>query len=435
MKRLFFKRLIPQSLFGRFLLIILLPTVLVQLVTAYMFYERHWDSISRNISASLAGEIAIIASGMRDSPPEARKDIIRVARKYLSLEIHFRQGAIIPKNQDIESQYSLLAHDLRRHIALPFYIRTLPDRADFLVEIALPDGILAIEANRKRIASSTTYIFILWMIGTAALFLLVAIFFLRNQVSTITRLAVVAEKFGKGQEIGNFKPRGAKEVRRAANAFNEMKERIKRLLTQRTEMLAGVSHDLKTPLTRMKLTLSLLDSNERMASLRADVEEMERMIKGYLDFARGGTLEETSAVKLSVFLNDVLDGYQHEKYRLHLQVKNEHTMHIRYGALKRCLNNLINNALRYGSQVTITAKTDEKHVVITVDDDGPGIPQEKRQDAFRPFYRIEGSRNQETGGVGLGLSIARDVVHGHGGEITLSESSLGGLCVTVELPV
>lgn len=435
MKPSLLKRLIPQSLFGRFLLIILAPMVLAQLIATYMFYERHWDSISRNMSASLAGEIAIIASGMRDAPPESRKDISRVARKYLGLDVRFRPGAKLLGNQDIEKQYQLLAGDLHRHIALPFHIGSVAERNDLIVAIALPDGLLEVEADRKRIASSTTYIFISWMTGTGLIFLLIAVFFLRNQVATITRLAKVAEKFGKGQDVEHFKPRGASEVRRAAHAFNEMRERIRRLLTQRTEMLAGVSHDLKTPLTRMKLTLSMLEQNDKTFSLRSDVEEMERMIKGYLDFARGSAAEETSEMRLSVFLNDVLDGYAHEKYRLRLQVQNEHTLHVRYGALKRCLNNLINNALRYGSHVEVSTYSDESHVIITVDDDGPGIPPEKYREVFRPFYRLEGSRNPETGGVGLGLSIARDVVHAHGGEITLSESPMGGLRVTVALPV
>ena len=420
------------------MLIIIIPTVLVQVIATYVFYERHWESVRRNMAASLAGEIAIITAGLEDAELQDRAQIIRVAANYLYLKVQYYPGKKLRKNKENLKPYpheELLSEELRRHFTHSFQIHPPKDeRSDFIVDIALPEGLVHFEIPFKRMANSTTYIFIMWMTGTAAVLLLVAIFFLRNQVETITRLAQVAEKFGKGQEVTSFKPRGAREVRRAAQAFTEMKERIKRLLTQRTEMLAGVSHDLKTPLTRMKLQLSMLEQDDRVRSLRADVDEMEQMIRGYLDFARGNQTEETSKVKLSVFLNDILDAFPHEKHRIRLTVKQDPTLDIRYGGLKRCITNLLSNALRYASQVQITGETDAEHVVILVDDNGPGIPPDKYRDVFMPFFRLDKSRNQETGGTGLGLSIARDIVHGHGGEITLDQSPMKGLRVRVELP-
>jgi two-component system osmolarity sensor histidine kinase EnvZ len=295
--------------------------------------------------------------------------------------------------------------------------------------------VLEVIAPRKRLFSSTTHIFIAWMVGTSLILLAIAIYFLRGQIRPIRRLAQAAESFGKGMQVVNFKPEGAREVRQAANAFLRMRERIQRQITQRTEMLAGVSHDLRTPLTRMKLQLAMLPENDYAAGLRGDVSEMEKMVDGYLAFARG----EGSEVPVQVSLQDILEEVVEDSRRNGADVALENVIGVqitvRQHAIKRALTNLIDNASRHSHEVYVGATRKGDIVEITVDDDGPGIPKAQRESVFKPFFRIDQSRNAETGGVGLGLTIARDVVRNHGGDLLLGESAAGGLRALIRLPV
>jgi two-component system osmolarity sensor histidine kinase EnvZ len=275
----------------------------------------------------------------------------------------------------------------------------------------------------------------MWMVGTAVVLLAVAVVFLRNQIRPIQRLAQAAEAFGKGREVGDFRPSGATEVRQASAAFLAMRERILRQIGQRTEMLAGVSHDLRTPLTRMKLQLALLGLRPEVAELKRDVAEMEKMIAGYLAFARGQESEATVATDLPALLNDVVATMRRHGGDIRLKSGSDITVPIRPNAFRRCLVNLIENALRHGRRVEVSAVRRGGAVEIAIDDDGPGVPADRREDVFRPFYRLDESRNPATGGVGLGLTIARDVIRGHGGEIELGTAPIGGLRALLRLPV
>ena len=299
----------------------------------------------------------------------------------------------------------------------------------------LAEGVLEIVAPRKRLFSSTTHIFIAWMVGASLILLSIAIYFLRGQIRPIRRLAQAAESFGKGMQVVNFKPEGAKEIRQAAHAFLQMRERIQRQITQRTEMLAGVSHDLRTPLTRMKLQLAMLPENDYAAGLRGDVSDMEKMVDGYLAFARG----EGSEVPVPMPLQKVLEEVVEDARRNGADVTLENTMRaqitVRQHAIKRALTNLVDNAARHSNEVYVSAARKDEIIEITVDDDGPGIPKSQRESVFKPFFRIDPSRNADTGGVGLGLTIARDVVRNHGGDLLLQESPFGGLRALVRLPV
>jgi two-component system osmolarity sensor histidine kinase EnvZ len=289
--------------------------------------------------------------------------------------------------------------------------------------------------SRKRIFSSTTYLVYFWAVGTAILLVAVALVFMRNQVRPIRRLAVAAERFGKGQDVPAFKPEGATEVRQASAAFIQMRERIKRQIEQRTAMLAGVSHDLRTPLTRMKLELAMLGDSPDVASLKQDVQQMERMIEGYLAFARGEGREDVQPVDLGELLRKLAADFRREGAEVDLHVEQPVTLSLRREAIRRCLTNLIGNAHRYGGAVSVRVGKRRGGVEVLVDDDGPGVPPDKREEVFKPFVRLDSSRNFDTGGTGLGLTIARDVARGHGGDLTLDESPTGGLRARLWLPI
>lgn len=433
------KPIIPESLFGRFLLIIIIPTVLMQVVATYVFYERHWSSVSRHMTVALAGDIAFITQMFWYQPPEERKRILSIAKKSLYLDVDMDEGAELSTSMENFTEPESLASlhsELAGLIPTAFTLHYINDGADVRANIQLAEGVLHIVASSKRLENQTTYIFILWMTGTAALLLLVAILFSKNQLRTISRLAKAAELFGKGLEIVNFKPEGAREVKQAAATFIEMKERIQRQVKNRTDMLAGVSHDLRTPLTRMKLQLALMPESEATVSLHDDVTEMEKMIQEYLDFARGEGTEIATPVYIPDFLYDTVGTFQNRAKNFNLTIQTDLTLPLRKQAMKRAFNNVLENAIRYASQIKIHAFEEGGYLMVETEDNGPGIPEDKYEEVFKPFYRIDNSRNLQTGGVGLGLSIASDAVHSHGGKITLSRSEdLGGLRVTIALPV
>jgi two-component system osmolarity sensor histidine kinase EnvZ len=307
------------------------------------------------------------------------------------------------------------------------------DPQSVLIRLQLPDGVLDVAAPRKRLAIGTLFLFVGWLVGSALLLFVIAALFMRNQVRAIRRLARSAEAFGMGREVPPIRPEGAAEVRQAAAAFNRMQERIRRFLAQRTEMLAGVSHDLRTPLTRLRLALAMLppteDLRQDVAEMTADVDEMERMIGGYLAFARGEKTEQAIPVNLCTILEDVAAGARRAGTRLDLDVPPDLTLKLRADAVRRAVTNLVDNARRHAKHVALAAAAQERSVLVTVDDDGPGIPADRRESVFRPF------ESGAAGGTGLGLSIARDIVRAHGGEIVLEDSPLGGLRARIRLPV
>ena len=436
---LWLKRLLPQGLLGRSLLIIVTPLIVVQLVSTYIFYATHWDTVAKRLANALAGDVAAVIETMRAFPdPESQLRILRIAASRMDLDIRYRQGGIlpnVPQDMPIGIMDAALHQSLRDRLQRPFQVDSVSFEREILVRIQLQDGLLEVFVPRKRLFSSTTYIFVLWMVGTSMLLLGIATVFMRNQVRSVRKLAVAADSFGKGQDVPNFKPEGASEVRQAAVAFNLMRDRLKRQIQQRTEMLAGVSHDLRTPLTRMKLQLAMMGEVEGRAELEEDVVEMERMVEGYLAFARGEGSEKPVTTDLTELLDEVVGRFRRQGSEIDLHVEDRVTMTLRPHALSRALSNLIGNALRYGGHVWVRAGRRRDAVEILVDDDGPGIPADKREVVFKAFQRLESSRNAATGGVGLGLTIARDIARGHGGDVLLEDSPLGGLRARVRLPL
>jgi two-component system osmolarity sensor histidine kinase EnvZ len=436
-RRFRFKAFLPKSLLGRSLLIILTPLIILQLVTATVFYDRHWGTIARRLGASVAGDVGVIVAYLRDHPgPAARAWIVAEAHNHMQLDMSFADGEILRNLPAEESDISLtaLADALKTAITLPFQLSNADDDR-IAIRVQTADAVLSITTPKKRLSSFTVYLFLLWMVGTSLLLFGVATIFMSNQVRSVRRLAIAAESFGKGRDAPWFKPEGATEVRQAAQAFLVMRDRIKRQIDQRTEMLAGVSHDLRTPLTRMKLQLAMMSSDANAADLKEDVAEMERMVEGYLAFARGEGREAMRPANLSELVETVVGRFTRNAAPIDLHIERGLTMPLRPHAVERCLSNLIGNAVRYAQHVAVRVGQRADAVEILIDDDGPGIPAAKRDDVFRAFMRIETSRNPETGGVGLGLTIARDVARSHGGDIQLDDSPLGGLRVRMLLPL
>jgi two-component system osmolarity sensor histidine kinase EnvZ len=442
-KRSFIKRILPRSLFGRLVLIILLPLILLQVISTWVFYDRHYQTVTRRLAQGLSGDIAAVIQMMIRNPGSVdRLQTFRLAERVMLLKLTFEESARLEGTTRTDT-FGIFATILDRQLAKalreivdrPFLIDTQSLEKKVQIDVQLADGVLRVLVPRKRLFSSTTYIFIMWMVGSSIVLFVVALLFMRNQVKSIRRLAQAADSFGKGRDVADFKPEGATEVRQAAGAFIQMRNRIKRQIRQRTEILAGVSHDLRTPLTRMKLQLAMLARTPETENLESDVAAMERMVEGYLAFARGESVEQPEPTEVSGLLREVVVQMRRDGGIIDLHVEQAMTVPLRREPMRRCLSNLIANAQRYGEHVSVRAGPRDQIIEITIDDDGPGIPPDKRREVFRPFFRLEQSRNPETGGVGLGLTIARDVVRNHGGDIVLEDAPGGGLRARIWLPV
>jgi two-component system, OmpR family, osmolarity sensor histidine kinase EnvZ len=432
------KRYLPRGLYGRAILIIVVPLVLLQVVSGIIFYDRHWDNVSRHRTNALAGEVALVIEMLREAPEGPRRaNALSLVQRNLDMQISFTAEEILP-NETYRPNGTLettLSQALRQVTQRPAVIDTASNPNRVIMMLQMPDGVLRISVNSERLISSTTKIFVLWMVGTSLVLFAVAALFMRNQVSPLRRLAAAADSFGKGRDAPTFKPSGATEVRQAAAAFMNMRDRIRRQIQQRTEMLAGVSHDLRTPLTRMKLQLAMLDNTPEIKELQEDVATMEGMIEGYLNFARGEGSEQRLPVRIGQLLEDIAHEAARNDIAVALTVADDVELALARNAFKRCLTNLIDNAARFATEIAMHAQRVGSVLEITVDDNGPGIPEAQREDAFRPFFRIDESRNAETGGTGLGLTIARDIVLGHGGTLWLGESPAGGLRARIRVPI
>ena len=432
------RQIVPRSLLGRSLLIIVTPLILLQLVSAWAFYERHWDNVTKRLANSVAGEIAAVIALREQAGRAGEAELFRTAGAAMDLSVYMEPGqrlAAAPPPASDRLIDRMLARALNERVGRPFLMDTISFPRQVELKIQLEDGVLHAVVPLNRLFSSSSYLFILYMVGTSLVLFAVATVFMRNQVRPLRRLSAAADLFGKGQDVPDFKPQGATEVRLAAAAFNRMRARIQRQITQRTEMLAGVSHDLRTPLTRMKLQLAMLGEAPEIEELKGDVSEMEKMIEGYLAFARGEGSEKPSETDLGMLLRDVVGDARRAGTAVDLHVEDRLVALVRPNALRRCLVNLVSNAARFANQVWIRAGQVGDMIEITVDDDGPGIPAERREDVFKPFFRLEGSRNPLTGGTGLGLTIARDVIRSHGGDLVLLDAPTGGLRARLSLPV
>jgi two-component system osmolarity sensor histidine kinase EnvZ len=436
------RRLVPRGLLGRSLLIILVPLVILQAIALQLFYGSHLDVISRRLAAGVAGDIAMVVGLLdRETEAEERSWIFREAAWRLDLSLAHEAGARLaatgarpaampwlPLEED-------LAAAMQERVRLPFDADWQSDPRSVIIRVQMADGVLHVEVARKRLFSGTIYLFVIWLVGSSLLLFLVAAVFMRNQVRALRKISAAAEAFGMGRTVGPMKPEGAAEVRQTATAFNRMEERISRFVDSRTEMLAGISHDLRTPLTRLRLGLAMLPeaAREDAAAMTEDLEEMDRLIGVYLAFARGEGVEQPEETDLAALLRGVVAQQARGGAAIPFAGPESLPMQLRGDAMRRCFGNLLHNARKHAKRVTVTLTKQPRGqngiwADIAIDDDGPGIPAASREDAFKPFTTLSG------GGTGLGLAIARDIARAHGGDVLLEDSPLGGLRARIRVP-
>jgi len=436
------REFLPKTLFGRMLSIILAPMIFVQIITVFIFYERHWDTVTRHMASNLTSEFAYLLEGLGTNPTDEELQVIMDhGWHYFSFPISFiKHTSLSTTNTAPAETYAeeMLRTELSKRVSLPWYVDVDSDPNLISVDIQLDNGVLRIYASRKRIFSSTSWTFIGWTVGSSIILFGVALVFLRGQVRPIHRLANAARQLGLGRQAPDYRLEGAKEVRLAGRAFQAMRHRIMRQLNERTAMLAGVSHDLRTPLTRVRLQLALMEDDADHKAIRQDIDEMEDMIDGYLSFAAGEGEEPTVEVEVDKMLSRLISRAA-KVHNFDITFEDPDPtippFSIRRNAIQRAFSNIISNAVRYSTKTVVTVRMRNDEITFIFDDNGAGIPEELRADAVRPFIRLEESRNRKTGGTGLGLSIASDIVLGHGGELTLLNSPLGGLRVTIKLPM
>jgi len=431
----FLKKILPKRLFYRSLLIVAAPIILLQIIITVVFFDSLWIKTNKGMTRSLVAEIETLYD-VYDNESGYNKMIIDLYNKNFDFYISFEENELFQKNET-ERWYSPMDRSLRRELKSTFGSNTYSfDTTTYKDQVAIKikykNGSLKIFFPKERISPSSARIFALWITLPGLLLIMIAIIFLKNQTKPIVKLAKAAESFGKGEFVKEFRPSGAREIRQAAYEFDKMRKRITIHLNQRSEMLSGISHDLRTPLTRLKLQLALLKQQDLAKKMSDDIEEMEKMLNEYLEFSRHQKNEETEKVNLNDLIKEVITKYENKEINMNLE--DNIKINIRPNSIKRCLTNLIDNGLSYGKKIEISLKKIKESIIIFVDDNGPGIPKKEYQNVMKPFYRIDKSRGQNKSGVGLGLSIANDIIRAHGGNISLEKSPLEGLRVKISLP-
>ncbi len=430
--------ILPKRLYARALLIVIAPVVLLQSILLYAFLERHWELVTRRLSSAVTADIAALIQVWESYPQDAQGDRLSAIGDLMALDVDILEDSELPPpgpKPFFSILDRVLSDEIRRRVRRPYWLDTLGRSNLIEIRVQLDDRkVMRVLARRSLAYASNSHIFIMWMVGSSLVLIGVAVVILRNQIRPIVRLSEAAEAFGKGREI-EFRPRGASEVRQAGRAFIEMKRRIERAIDQRTTMLNGVSHDLRTILTRFRLSLALQEEGPEIDALRKDVDEMTAMLEGYLAFARGDTGEASQAVDIAGLLEDVRTDTARHGHTIEIKAEGDMAVTVRPAAMRRLVTNLVTNAVRHAPNVEITARRDGRWLSVIVDDDGPGIPPDQREEVFKPFVRLDEARNIDEGGSGLGLAIARDIARSHGGDVTLTDSPLGGLRAVLRVPV
>ncbi len=417
-------------------MIIVLPVVIMQIVVVYIFFNAHWATVTASLSDSVAADVSLSVELYKQSPGADRAERLdAMMQPHMELSVALAESETLPLTRR-RAFFSVLDKTLQRSLSQsltdPFWFDTTryPNHIDIRVQVE--DGTLRFIAARERVFARTGFVFIFWLVTASVLLTLISVFFIRNQARPIAKLAAAADAFGKGQDISAFKPTGAAEVRLAGHSFLKMRQRISRFMDQRTTFLAGVSHDLRTPLTRLNLHLAMQEDTAENRAARADLQDMESMLNGYLDFARGLTDEESQQISLKDFLQSIINKTENPVPIL--KMSQDVDANMKPLAMTRAIANIISNAQKYGQTIEIKTNITAEKLVIHIDDDGPGIDESQYGDVFKPFHRLDTARNQNIEGIGLGLAIARDVVRSHGGSITMAKSEMNGLRVSISLP-
>ena len=428
------KKFLPQTLLGRSIMILVVPLIILQLIITVIFYNRHWDTITRHRTIDFVKDITLVVESFeKNKSIENQKWTLNNVSEKLQLQTFYKKNVTLNLEQHELKPTKLKKYLLENLDPLnkKFNLEINDKKKLITVMVELDEGVLEFRASKKRIYSSTTYIFILWMISASIILFIVALLFLKNQIKPIRKLAIAVDRFGKGKNIGNFKPSGAQEVRRVSNAFKIMKERIENSISQRNKMFSSISHDIRTILTRMKLNLELHKLDK--GGLKKDLVEMEQMVEEYLKYAKGEEKEKIQKINIISLINLIKKRYS--KKNIYFNNGKKINISVRLNSIKRCINNLLSNSLKFSKNIKITCNKKNNYVEIIIDDDGPGIPEKERKKVLQPFYRVEDSRNRDTGGIGLGITIAADIINNHGGNFFLDKSPLGGLRAKIYLPI
>tara|TARA_B100001971_G_scaffold146695_1_gene135733 strand:+ start:686 stop:2002 length:1317 start_codon:yes stop_codon:yes gene_type:complete len=431
----FFKNILPKKLFYRSLIIVAAPILILQITISIVFFDSLWIKTNKGMTRSLVSEIFTFVETYKNEKDYNKQKLTDLYYQNFELNIKYIENETIPVFQ-YKRWYSPIDRTLRRELKTKFnkyWFDTLTYKEKIVLKINYKNGVLQFLIPKTRVTNTSARIFALWITLPAFLLIFIAILFLKNQTKPIVNLAKAAEKFGKGESVEEFRPSGALEIRMAAYEFNRMRTRITKQLKQRSEMLSGISHDLRTPLTRLKLQLAFLKDTEISKKMSDDIDEMEKMLNEYLQFSKSQFNENTETFQLNEFLKDTINKYNSNKIIFHDSEKIYFDGRI--NSLRRSINNLIDNALKYGSKVDISLNKSMNNIHVFVDDNGFGIEKKERINVFKPFYKIDKSRNETKSSVGLGLSIASDIIKSHGGNISLEKSPYNGLRVKISLPL
>ena len=430
----FLKRLLPKQLFYRGLLIVATPIIILQITISLVFFDSLWIKTNKGMTRALVSEIKTFVEAFENEKTD--KDyIIGLFKDNFDINIKYEKNEIFPKNFN-ERWFSPIDRSLRRELKsrnLKFWFDTTSYKTLVDLKIGYKEGYFQFFVPKERLSSSSARIFAFWITLPALLVISIAIIFLKNQTRPIIKLAEASEKFGRGDDLEEFRPSGALEIRKAGYEFERMRKRIRRHLNQRSEMLSGISHDLRTPLTRIKLQLAMINNKKIANELSEDVIEMEKMLNEYLQFAKTGYQEKTENFDMTNLIKSTLKKYNSNK--INFIQKDKIYYQGRRELLKRSFGNFVNNSLKYSKNISIKLKKVRKDLLIIFEDDGPGIPASEYNNVFKPFYKVDKSRSHSKSSVGLGLSIASDIIQSHGGRIDLDKSKMGGLKLIVVLPI
>ena len=428
-----FKDVLPKGLYSRSLLIIIIPVVVLQGILTFVFLDRHWQLVTRKLSSAVASEIATFIDVV---PSLGLNKVIELSERFYDAEVNYIPNKKIINNppKPINLVENTLSKELSKNMNNSFWVDAHTYEKRVIVQIEKKEGIYEFIIPRRNVYATNSHIFLVWMVISSLLLVSVAVIFMRQQIKPIEKLSKAAQQFGLGKKMENFKPSGATEVRRAAEAYLKMQERIERFIEQRTLMLAGVSHDLRTPLTRLKLQIEMLSDDKTNIELLSDVNEMQKMLENYLDFAEDVTREKATKTDLKKMINEIIDSESSKSKTIEFNIKNDEPIFFecRTIAMKRCITNLLNNACSYGDRIRIALEKKKDAIDISIEDNGPGIDKSDYDKAIKPFIRLDSSRNQNIPGSGLGLSISQDITSNHGGKLIMSKSNLGGLKVQLK---
>ena len=429
-----YKKLIPSSLLGRFLIIVFVPIFTIVILTTLIFYQTSWNIISKRLTQSVVADINVVIKLIDQN---LKFKAISIAKEDFKMDVVYKKNTNL-NPLSYKKQRGILSKRLQQQLnelKRPYFYDISNLNKGAIIALQINKDLLIITVDKDRLYSETAFVFLLWMIFASILLLFFSYFFMNKQIRPLKRLAIIAETFGRGLDAPELKSSGALEIKQTTNAFNQMRTRIKRFLKQRTEMLAGVSHDLRTPLTRMKLQLSLLKDQKAKKELELDINEMTAMLDSYVSFVRSETPEPIENINLNKLLKDIIKNIDFEKHNIRFIEKNIIKTSGRPLQLKRAIQNIIDNSIRYSNKLNIEIFLNDDGCVIVIEDNGPGIPIKNYEDVFKPFFSLDPSRNKLKGESGLGLSITRDIIRAHGGEIKLSKSSYGGLKSLIQLPI